>query len=82
MRYPQFFLDSLPIGGVAESVLRLDHLQPIGGHYKSYEMTLYGLTKDALEVMDELLQWLILREALDADSSIAMFKHEIESALG
>ncbi len=82
LRYPQFFLDSLPIGGVAESVLRLDQLQPVGAHYKSYAMTEYGLSEDALEVMDELLQWFIFREALDANGSIAMFKHEVESALG
>ena len=79
--YPQFFLDSLPIGGVSESVLRLDHLQPIGAHYKSFDMTEYCLSQDALAVMDELLQWHIYRKGPEDEGFVAMFKHEIESAL-
>ena len=58
-KYPQFQVDSLPIGGPKESILRLDHMQPVGTHYNSYELTGYKLSEDALEIMDEWLAWLI-----------------------
>ena len=58
-KYPQFLVDSLPLGGSRESILRLDHLQPIGTHYNSYELSGYKLSEDALEIMDEWLNWLI-----------------------
>jgi hypothetical protein len=34
--YPQFMLDTLP-GFKTESVLRFDHIQPVGKHHESYE---------------------------------------------
>jgi len=58
-QYAQFFMDSLPIGGPAESILRLDHLQPVGTHYNSYELSGYKLSDDALEIIDEWLNWML-----------------------
>jgi hypothetical protein len=55
--YPQFFWDKLPVPGADESILRLDQLQPVGGHYQSLEMTQFRLGEEAIPVMEEWLQW-------------------------
>lgn len=57
--YPQYMWDSLPIPGRNESILRLDHMQPIGRHGESYEVTEFALHEDALVLVDEYLQWLL-----------------------
>lgn len=81
-KYPQFLWDCLPISSkTQESILRLDHLQPIGAHHDSYQLTGYKLSSDALEVIDELLQWLIWSEVQE-DSLIAMYRAEIEATFG
>ncbi len=77
-KYPQFLWDCLPIPGPDESILRLDHLQPVGTHHNSYELSGHKLSEDALEVVDELLQWLI-RGGVHKDSVIAMYREEIEA---
>lgn len=77
--YPQFLWDRLPIpGGPDESILRLDHLQPIGTHYNSYELSEHRLSKDAMVVFDELLQRLIWGK-FPKDSWIAAYRENIES---
>lgn len=57
-QYAQFQYDRLPIGGAAESICRLDQLQPMGLHYKSYELTEWKLSSTALELLQEQLDWL------------------------
>ena len=64
--YPQYMWDSLPVQGRRESILRLDHLQPVGKHGQSYELTEYELHADAVSLVDEYLTWL-LHGALPAD---------------
>jgi hypothetical protein len=59
--------DSLPFSSRKESVLRLDHIQPIGKHGKSYEVSDYELHPEALLLVDEHLRWL-MRGKLPADS--------------
>ncbi|MDE0361165.1 MAG: hypothetical protein OXI74_08370, partial [Rhodospirillaceae bacterium] len=76
--YPQFVWDRLPIGGPKESILRLDHIQPIGTNHNSYELSGFELTEDAIEVVDEHIRWLILGGVLE-DSLIALYRGEIES---
>ena len=76
--YPQFVWDKLPIGGPDESILRLDHIQPIGMHYNSYDLSGYELGSDALEVIDEYIRWLIWG-GVEEDSLIALYRSEIES---
>lgn len=76
--YPQFLWDKLPIAGPDESILRLDHLQPIGLHYKAYQVSEHKLSNDALRVVDELLYWLIWGQ-IPEDSLIAMYRKEIRS---
>lgn len=58
--YPQYLWDKLPVGAqVKESVLRLDHLQPLGGHASAYTLTDFVLDDEALDLVDEWLQWLL-----------------------
>lgn len=55
--YNQFFWDKLPIGGSNESLLRVEHLQPVGFHYMSLEAQPWRLTDDTLAIMDDWLIW-------------------------
>jgi hypothetical protein len=70
--YPQYLWDKLPLGGgsAAESILLLDHLQPIGRQESSFELIQYCLSKEALEIVDEWLEWLITGD-LAADSVLS-----------
>ncbi len=76
--YPQFVWDCLPIDGPEESVLRLDHLQPIGTHYNSYKLSDFKLSDDALEIVDELVQWLIWG-GVNEEGLVALYRAEIEA---
>ena len=58
--YPQYLWDQLPLSGRKESVLRLDHLQPVGRHGGSYDLTDFELHEEALGLVDEYLSWLLL----------------------
>ncbi|MDP8314873.1 MAG: hypothetical protein RAP70_07350 [Candidatus Celaenobacter antarcticus] len=79
--YPQFFWDKLPISGPKESILRLDHIQPVGTQSNSYELAKYKLSENAMELMDDLLKWLIWG-GVPADSLILDYRKEIESTFG
>jgi hypothetical protein len=74
--YPQYMWDSLPVGGRKESILRLDHLQPIGKYGKSFEVSDFELHPNAIEIVDEYLTWL-LSGGLPSDSIL----REIRAAL-
>jgi len=56
--YPQFMWDMLPLTGKDESILRMDHIQPIGRHHDSIELTDYRLSEDAIDIIDEWLTWI------------------------
>lgn len=73
--YPQFILDRLPDEKI-RSVLRLDHIQPIGRHHESYELLPYRLCDGALELLDDWLVWLRTGD-LAEDSMLAMFRSEL-----
>jgi len=76
--YPQFVWDCLPFPGASkESILRLDHVQPIGAHYDSYKLSDFKLSDGALEVVDELLGW-VIHGGVEEDSLIALYRSEIE----
>ena len=55
--YKQFLYDSLPHKGGEPSILRLDHIMPIGSHTKSYKSLGYRLGKEALQIFEEYLEW-------------------------
>lgn len=69
--YRQYIWDRLPVGNVRESILRLDHIQPIGLHHDSYELTEYRLSEDAADVIDEWFQWLTY--GVPADKGLIAF---------
>ncbi len=71
--YPQYMTDALPIGGVAESILRLDHLFPIGADPAGYQISPWRLSEDALQVVDEWVSWLFAG-GLQSNTSIAVFQ--------
>jgi hypothetical protein len=56
--FPQYAWDILPLPGETDSILRFDHVQPIGRHHDSYELTGYTLNQDALDIMYEWVHWL------------------------
>ena len=58
--YPQYLWDKLPLSGRDESILRLDHLQPVGRHGSSCEPADFQLHEDALGIVDEYLSWFLM----------------------
>lgn len=75
--YPQFAWDSLPISQVKESILRLDHIQPISSLHIAYEPTEWTLSEEALRVMQEWVAWHLLGESPDIEdesSSLALLR--------
>ncbi len=75
--YPQFMWDKLPLSGADESILRLDHIQPVGRHHDAIELTPYRLGEDALTILDEWIRWLVFGDFAE-DSLLLFFKREIE----
>ena len=56
--YSQYVWDVLPIGGSSQgSILRLDHVFPIGADPANWILTNYRLRGDALTYLDEWLSW-------------------------
>jgi hypothetical protein len=76
--YSQFHWDKLPIAGGIESILRLDHLQPFGAHHDAYKISDYMLSPDAMEVIDDLLRWLVWG-GLPETSWIVEYRKTIET---
>lgn len=72
--FPQFMWDMLPMAsGPAESLLRLDQLQPMGCHHNAYKFCGYRLSDEALAVVDEMLGWL-LKGGIAEDHDLLAFK--------
>jgi hypothetical protein len=58
--YPQYMLDWLPLEkDPSASLLRFDHIQPVGCHHNSLESTGWRLSEDALLCLKEWLLWYI-----------------------
>lgn len=74
--YPQYAWDSLPIGGSSDSILRLDHVQPLGENAQAVELTPYRLTADAAEIVEEWLAW-FRTGLLDEDGVLAYFRGQM-----
>ena len=72
--YPHYIWDMLPLSNdVDESILRLDHIQPIGRHYESYEWSQYCLSDEAMLILDEWLHW-FLEDDLPEKSTLLEFR--------
>lgn len=74
--YPQYFWDKLPLPGSAFSILRFDHIQPIGNHHDSIECSPHCLSAGALSFFDEWLTWIIQGKA-PADGLLTMIRTEL-----
>jgi hypothetical protein len=74
--YPQYVWDKLPLAGASESILRLDHLQPIGHHPNAYEYTSHCLSVQAVRLLDDWLTWL-LTGTLPPDGDLAYVRGEL-----
>ena len=74
--YPQFLWDKLPVSGAEESIARFDQLRPIGNHHNSFRVSQFKLSADALEVVDEILIWLLLGK-VGADSLVQTYRELI-----
>jgi len=58
VEYSQYLWDSLPIGGSdAGSILRLDHLLPIGADPANWQSTPHRLSADAMAFIDDWFSW-------------------------
>ena len=69
--YPQFMWDLLPMDTKSStgSILRLDHMQPVGRSQNSIAFTNYCLSKPALRLLDEWIDWLFTG-ILDEDTKL------------
>ncbi|NQZ89078.1 MAG: hypothetical protein HRT54_15995 [Colwellia sp.] len=79
--YPQFMWDDLPFVKGEESILRLDHIQPIGTHHNSYKLSGYKLSEEALDIFDECLN-LSVYGGVEEDSILLDYRSMIEDTIG
>lgn len=80
--YSQYVWDILPIGGSDEgSILRLDHVFPIGADAANWLLTDYRLRSDALTYLDEWLSW-HTNGTLIADGLLAYTRGELAKIAG
>ena len=78
--YPQFFWDTLPESkSGATSLMKLDHIQPVGRNHSVVEVTNYKLSDLAVEIMKQFLDW-FLHDQLPDDSVFYGFKVDISKA--
>lgn len=56
-KLPQYFRDTLPIGGPSKSILRLDQLQPLENLSTAFTYTGFELCQDAVALLDEWVRW-------------------------
>jgi|WetSurMetagenome_2_1015567.scaffolds.fasta_scaffold09881_5 hypothetical protein len=76
--YSQFHWEKeLPFKDGEESLLRLDHLQPLGAHYNSYKLSDYMLSPYAMSLLDDLLYWFV-RGGLPENSDLLLYKEFIK----
>lgn len=75
--FPQFSWDILPLGGADESVMRIDHIQPISTHYKSFEITEHRLSEEAISLLDEWIAWHFSGLLPDDESLLGYLRQEL-----
>lgn len=58
VEYSQYIWDNLPIGGSDDgSILRLDHVFPVGVDSSNWQLTPHRLSGDAMTFIDEWFSW-------------------------
>jgi len=70
LEYPRFFWEKLPLSGSTVSVLRVDHIQPLGSNHTSWELTPYRLSEEAMVILNEQIQWHFTGELGDPENSV------------
>jgi len=69
--YSQYLWDVLPLRGAETgSILRLDHVFPVGSDPSNWRLTEFKLSPAALEIVDEWLMWHLTGGLLE-DSALA-----------
>lgn len=74
--YRHYIWDNLPFGGGEESLLRLDHMQPIGDHHQTIELAGFSLTDEAIVYLEEWLHW-FLHKNMNQDSMLMQIRQEL-----
>ncbi len=75
--YPQYIWDILPVHSATDSsILRLDHMQPIGRHHDSYELTEYVLKPEVIDLLNEWIDWLTTGE-VDKDGILNDIRNDL-----
>jgi hypothetical protein len=76
LEFPHFFWERLPVPGDEEgSMLRIDHLQPIGHSASACEKTKWRLTKDALDLISDHVDW-FMAGRIPAESLLASLRQD------
>jgi len=71
--YPQYMWDMVPDSLTEESILRLDHVQPLIRWSDCYRVLPYRLSDDALEVLEDWQEW-YRTGRLNPDGFLAMVR--------
>ncbi|MFH0810425.1 MAG: hypothetical protein V2A77_08175 [Pseudomonadota bacterium] len=59
IEYPQYIADTLPLGNLAMSIMRLDHVLAVGCAPSNFELMPHRLSNDALELVLDWFRWLV-----------------------
>ncbi len=73
--YPQYMWDMLPDSLTGESILRLDHVQPLLRASICYRVLPHRLSNDALEVLADWEEW-YRTGRMNADGILAMVRQD------
>lgn len=76
--YKQFFYDELPHTYGEPSILRFDHILPVGTDKRSYKHLGYSINPEAMSIIDEFISWNI-HGGVQEDSIILLFKDILKS---
>lgn len=76
--YPHLMWDRFP-GASTDSILKLDHIQPLGMDKSSCEVSEFRLSDDAIDIIDERLDWLF-KGKLTPEGVLEFFRSELACA--
>jgi hypothetical protein len=75
--YPQYMWDVLPISdATTESILRLDHIMPIGADDANWVATEYALSEEARGLFEQWVSWVMIG-SLPAESALGYARSEL-----
>lgn len=72
--YPQYMYDCLPIGGVRESIMRIDQMQALGSSRPSLSVLDWKLSDEAMSIVDEWVTWYMQRRLAEDGDLLAAVK--------